>query len=246
MFHLAAYTGNVAAVANTQVAAVSDDILFISGSNFLIPTDMLLMAAYCQGASILRANLQSPKILQMFPQQIKPVNKGAVPLLNPNYDWYGPQYIRLRGQENLSLFATGTSAGEQTTGFIWLGSQFDPLPAGEIYTAHGSSATAAVANTWTTIPYTLDQNLPAGQYVMVGSNVSSTTAIAHRWIYDSGVYRPGFLSNALETDKPMFSYLYHDLGAMGTFYAYNLPRLQVFCGAADAAHQVYIDMVKVA
>ncbi len=247
-WHLAAFTGSIGATARTQVNAANDDILRIDQTNgFMMPFDTMLLFAYAQSALLLRSQLESPKILQTNPLFIRPVNTGATPVLNPSVAWWGPNYLFLRGQEDILAYVSNSAAGpSQSTILIAVSPILDPMPAGQIYTVYATSTTAAVANTWTSLTYTMQTGLPAGTYAMVGSNVSSTTAIGHRWIFSNQIWRPGFVSNTLETDKPSWLQVQRVLGPMGQFYQYDLPRLQVFAGAADAAHQIYMDLIKVA
>ena len=246
MFHLAAFAKSIAQNADTQVDALSDDILFISGGQFLMPADtMLCMAAYLS-ANALRAQLKSPKLLQTNPLFIRPVNKAATPADVPQYAIYAPQYPVLRKEEQLQFVGQQNGAGaEESTGLVWLATQLEPVPSGDIYTIRATSTGAATANAWTTITYALDNTLPAGTYALVGSQVISTNGQAHRWIIDNQQQRPGFMSLAAETNHLMRDLQYHTLGVMGRFYAYNLPRLQVLCNGGDNSHTIYMDVIKV-
>lgn len=247
MWHLAAYSGTPAGTTPTQVNALADQILRVGPTNgFTMPENMLLMFAMALCSTIQRAYLTSPKLVQVNPTYIRPTNLGLQPLLNPNVAWWGPNYPTLRAQEDVLLFATEATGGNPVIGLLGVGPMVEPLPAGEIYTVYATSTTAAVATTWTQVAYTLTQSLPQGTYAMVGSQISSTTGVAHRWTFPNQSYRPGFPSNLLETSQPWDGVLDRRLGKMGQFPQYNTPLLEVLCTATDAAHQIFMDLIKIA
>lgn len=247
MWHTAAYLSNIANVANTQVNALAETILRIDGNSFMPPVDMFLVAAYIQAATIRRGNLQSPKIVQTNPLFIRPVNLGAAPLTFPSFAWYGPNYLRVRGQEDLAAYATGANASPETCIVgIWLAPSVDPMPAGEIYTIYATSTTACVSNVWTPLTVVLQNALPAGTYVMVGSQHASPNGVLHRWTFSNQTWRPGMISGALETDKPALMQLLRQLGPMGSFMSFDFPRLEVLASGTDAVHNIFLDLVKIA
>ena len=246
MFHLAAFSKSLGIVTDTQVDALADDILSIQNGLFFTPQDMMLCGAYCQATDITRAKLASAKLLQTNPLFIRPVNLGAEPLDLAEVAHLGPSYPVLRAGEQLQLLATKTAAGPNVvTGLVWLSSQLEPIPQGEIYTIRATSTGAAVANAWTTIVWALDTQLPAGQYAMVGSSITSAGGIAHRFIFDNQAPRAGHLSMTTETFRPSNFMRYRTLGVMGRFIPTNLPRLQVLCATADVAHTMYLDVIRV-
>lgn len=247
MFHLAAFSASVAnGTTNTDVAALSDDILTIQNSHFLLPQDMWLAQVVGMGVGINRHRITSPTLRQITQPQVRPVISGATPPTNPNVMFLHKRPIRVRGGEELAYQATHDDAGAQIqVGLIWLMDRADPLPQGDPVTLRGTSTTAATANAWSSITYTLDDQLPAGVYALVSSEVISTNAKAHRWIIDNQFWRPGYLSNTALGNRSPDRQLEGDLGLMGNFRNTSLPRLQVLAGAADASHTVFMRVIRV-
>jgi hypothetical protein len=246
MWHLSAYSGTPAGTTSTQVNGLADGILRVGQTNgFTIPSDMLLLFGMALCSTMQRAFFSSPRILQTNPQFIRPTNLGLQPLLNPNVAWWGPGFVTLRGLEDVLFFGTEATGGNPMIGLIAVSPMLEAIPAGEIYTINATSTTTAGATAWTQAAYTLTQALPFGTYAMVGSQVSSATAVAHRWTFPGQYWRSGFPSNLLETSQPWEGVLDRRCGKMGQFPQSNLPLLEVLCTAGDTSHQIYMDLVKI-
>lgn len=147
--------------------------------------------------------------------------------------------------EELAIQATsGLAMGtERLTALIALQDMPEPIPAGTPYAVRFTSTGAANANAWTTIAFTMDQSFPTGTFDMIASEVQSTNAIAHRWIFDVQQPRPGFISlTSLANRGNWWQYLFR-YGKMGSFINTAMPRLQVLCNAGDASHEGYMWVV---
>lgn len=248
-WHTSVFSSSVAATTQTQLNAVYDSILRIDSNNgFLMPSDMLLMAAFGLGNLMNECNLQSPRIIQTATagSYIRPVNASIELPANPSVAYYGPQWLKLRGQEDLLAYATNSGVGAtQTSLVVFLSDMVEAIPPGEIYTVKATSTTAAVAYSWTGLTYSLTAALPAGLYALVGSDVVSTTAIAHRWTFYGQVLRPGFPSSTALGNNTWDGRRLRLLGQAGTFYQTNLPGLETFCVTTDNSHTIYLDLVKI-
>lgn len=246
VWHTAAYYGSLGAGPG-QINALNDGILRIDQTNgFFIPQPMLLVWSYLTSALIQRGYLSSPKIVQTNPTYIRPVSLGPATPANPPLAWGGPNFISLRANEDLLMYYTNSGAGPSATyGLISVADKIDPLPAGEIYTIYATGTTAVTAHTWTQEAYTLANFLPAGQYALVGSDCQNTNAVAHRWTIPNQYWRPGFLSQVLLTDMTPRYRQEHLMGSGGLFYQSNLPNLEILANGADAAFDIYMDVVKV-
>lgn len=245
MFHLAAYTSSQIGAANQQMAALSDDVLFIQNNNFLLQQDMSLLFAAAMSVTINRVRLNSPTMRLVAPKYIRPHIAAVIPGSNPNVDFeYNAPFI-LKGLEEITAeFTHGNAMAERGTVLIGVADRVTPVPAGPVWPLRVTSTTAAVANAWTTIALTFETQLPAGTYSVIGSEMQSTNAIAHRYIFDNQYYRPGFLSLSALSGRNAFETYEYPFGEWGRFRTTNLPRCQVLCNGADAAHEGYLFVVK--
>lgn len=246
MFHLAAYTEVIGNTADTDVDALVDDILTIQNTHFVLQQPMQLLAAAVMSATLSRVKLASPSMRQIAPPFVRPIIGAVKPASNPNFWCLDYQPFTIKPFEEIQMLATSAVATtERFTGLIWLAPFVEAIPAGNIIPLRFTSATAAVANAWTSVAITFTDTLPSGIYAMVLSECQSAQAIAHRWIISNQIPRPGFFSMTSLTDRLPDLILKGQLGRMGVFRSNDLPRLQVLCNAADAAHEGYLHVVRI-
>lgn len=247
MFHLAAYTKtNLGNTADTDIGALTDDILTIQNTHFVLQQQMNLIAAAAMSATLLRAKLASPSMRQIASPFIRPIIGAVKPAANPNVWVMDYQPFSIPPFEEIQLLATsGVATTEAFTSLIWLQTLNENVPVGNIIPLRFTSTTAAVANAWSSVTITFLDTLPSGVYAMVLSECQSAQAIAHRWIISNQLHRPGFLSFTNLTDRMPDLYAKCQFGVMGRFRSNDLPRLQVLCNGADAAHEGYLYAIRV-
>ena len=248
MYHTAAYSSSIALTSTKQpVLAVADNVFRIGASNgFVLQDDMMLIEAYAGGVGLANPTLTSPKLNQFSPLRITPfLLTGAVSDgLNKALWPYRP--FTFRNQEEVTAQAdNGNAAAQQETIVVSFATGIDPIPPGEEIFALATSTTAAIAFTWTLLTYTLSQTLPEGVYALISSEHQSTTAIAHRYTFWNQFYRPGYTSTTAFTNHQSLDVQSLQKGMAGQFSNVTLPNIEVFCGAADAAHNVILRMIKV-
>ncbi len=243
-YHLAAYTLNIANVANTDVPALVDDILTIFNGHFLLRKPYQLVQAFVCAQSLTRARFDSPTMRFYGNPYIRPHNVGVLPLSNPNVAKWISRPFQLPMGEEIAIQATDSvGTTERLNALIWLMAAMEALPPGNVYPVRFTSTGTAVVNSWTTIPYTMDTGIPTGQYAMVGSELQSSNGVAHRWIFDEQQERPGHISQGTLGGRVTDEDYLWTLGTMGRFYNTSLPRLQVLCNAGDAAHEGYMFLI---
>ncbi len=246
MFHVAAYTASLGNVTNSDTAALTDDILAISNGHFLPQQDMNLAFAFGAGPNTDRIRIVSPTNRQITLPFIRPINVAALPATDPNVGDYRENPFRVRGLEELAIETTTNAIGpSRITVLLGLWDRPEPQPPGDVFTFRGTSTTAAVANTWTTIVTTFADILPAGNYVVTGMEVQSTNAIAARLILENQVWRPGSVSISALGNRTHAMFYKGGLGSWGRFRSTRLPIVQVLANAADAAHEIYLDIIRV-
>lgn len=247
MHHLAAYYGSIANVANTDTPAVTDSILAIQNGHFLPQSDMQLVFAGAVGALLNRARIASPRLRQITLPFIRPSVVGAT-FGNPvQVADYSQNTLKIGGLEELEFDVTNSAAGPTDTwGIIGLRNGKEPAPQGDIYTIRGSSTTVATALAWSQITMTWADILPAGLYAIVGLQHISTGPIAARLILENQTWRPGAPSapDITTAQHPLF--LKGGLGSWGNFRSTRMPIVEVLCIAADATHEIYLDIVRIA
>lgn len=247
--HLCAYFNSaLGTTVDTDIAALTDGILYIQNSHFVPQFPMWVYGAYAISPTLVRAKVSTPKIRQINPFYIRPIDFGAaLPSANPNMDTLLTTPFQLQQLEEVQVLATAAPATtEAFMALLWLmDQQPTPPPLGDVYTVRWTSAVAAVANTWTNIaPGTFEQVLPFGQYSMIESEYFATNAIAMRLIFDAPqTFRPGQLGFANNHSRMPYHW-YRRTGVFGTFRTTNLPRQEVLNGSTNASHEGYYHVIK--
>lgn len=247
MFHTAAYTIALGSTADTDVTALTDDILAINNSHFTLTQPMGLMAAMAMSATLSRARLASPSMRQIASPWIRPINVLALPGTNANMWLLDHSPFTVPAWEEIQCQATSAIAmgTERFNALVWLSASYDPIPNGNIIPLRWTSSTAAVANTWTTLTITFADTIPSGVYAAVFSEQFATNAIAHRWIFSNQIWRPGFPSFATVGLRLPYAISKGQWGTMGRFRSNDLPRVQVLNNSTDATHEGYLCVVRV-
>lgn len=248
MLHLAAFTALIDNTANTVVTPLQDDILTIANNRFQMPFDCQLLLGCVMAATLNRARLNYAQLRAVTPEYLRPIEAAVIPSDLPSVAefWDRPFNFPLAAQLALEATSDVAMGTERFTGLIWLSTGIDPVPVGDVYWARFTSTTAAVANAWTSLAITLEQDLPPGRWWLVGSELQSTNAIAHRWILPGQVWRPGSLSITALGNQTHPAFYNRRLGIYGSFQSDLLPTCQVLANAANAAHTGWMQLVRAA
>lgn len=246
MYTVAAFTESLGNVTNDDLTALNDEIIAISNGHLLPQVDYELIFAAGLGPNTDRIRIVSPSNRQITLPFIRPINVAALPANDPNVADFRDNPFRIKGMEELAVEATTNAVGpSRVTVLLGLSQGVDPIPRGDVFSFRGTSTTAAVANTWTTITTTFADILPQGNFVCVGGEVFSTNAIAWRAIFENQVMRPGGLGINALANRTHSMFYKGGLGVLGRFRSTRLPIIQVLANAADAVHEVYLDIVRV-
>lgn len=249
MHHLLGFTVSIGQTANTELTALDDQIITrTANGRYMLPQDMLLLAAYAGSATMLRARLNSSSLRQINPRYVLPVEVGAAPTDVPLFESLVDNPFQLKAFEEMVYEATsGLACGnEQAHGLLWIAANLQQAPLGDVYNCRITSSTAAVANVWTSLTFTMETSLPPGTYALVGSDLVGAGGIAHRWLIPNQLWRPGALCRAAIGDAPGDIFVRRRLGEWGRFPNTALPGLQVLCNTTTAAWAGFMALVKVA
>lgn len=249
MFHTCAYSASVTnGLTNTTLNALADGVFKIGSQNgFVMQENIALVSAIVAPNNTTGARLNSPKFAQFGPIQIVPLQaaaKTASGILVAVWPYRPPTF---RNQEEVyCTIDTGGATAAQEFVVCSFSTGADPIPPGEELTIKFTSTTTATAAAWTLLTITLTQTLPEGRYAMLGSELQSTTGIAHRWTFWGQFYRAGFPSTVAFTDPQYPGIRDYRQGLAGQFSNVTLPNLEALCSAADASFTGFMRVIKVA
>lgn len=256
--HLCAFTESQDSATLVPVAAVQDSILTPSGGdNFVVPGDLNeVYAAAALGTDLTRARLRAPSLdVKRVNAEVYPHERGddIFTLTNPKIMLpFGP--LLLDPGETFGIEAAEDGVGAtRAYGLVWLKKPgpLAPVPQGDVRCVRFTGATTLTANAWTACTLTLDQDLPAGEYALVGAFINGVSAIAARIIIPGQNNRPGVPCIAAASDaaarfsnaqflKPFSGY------EMGRFTNRQIPQIEVLASAADTAQNGLLWVVKTA
>lgn len=246
-FHVVAYTANTFGAASFDMQPASDAIMSIQNNHYLPHVQLMQFGGWFGGVNLTSIKLVTPRSRQVVPPPMYPIQAVAIPPDRPHiFDRRGNPFM-LNAVEEVSIQATlGGTANALTSAVLFWGTSMDAVPAGDVYTLHGTASTPVTALTWSQIAITWDQTLPAGTYAMIGSVHQSPNAIAHRWIFKDQMLRPGFLSVTSLQNISEPSLYFGGWGKFGQFNTFTFPVLEVLANGADGAHDVTMNIVRVA
>lgn len=246
-FHVVAYTANTNTQTNFDMSPVTDAVISIQNGHYLPHIDLQLYGGLFYGANLTAVRLVTPRSRQVVPPPLYPIVGALLPPDRPHIFDRRMNPFRLNAVEEVSMQANiGGTANAQNIAMMFWGTSIDPVPQGDIYALHGTSTTAAVALTWTQLTITWDQTIPAGTYAMVGSQHQSTNALGHRWFFKDQILRPGFASLVSLGNISEPSAYYGGWGKFGQFNTYTYPTLEVLVNGTDNAHDIVMNIIKIA
>ena len=246
-WHLAAFSGTLQApLALAQVPAVADQLLRVQNNNYVMRFNADIPFIHAMGVAMIRARAVSPSWRGITLPEIRPYDTTLTPSDDPNIADLRNRPLQVAATEELEIqVSEGGVALDRTTVLVALQSaRRSGVRSGRVYTLRGASTTAAVAGAWTIINVAFDDDLPNGLWEVVGLSVQSANAIAARLIFDNQPERPGFPSITALGNRPWSANHDGSMGVLGSFQAWALPQVEVFANAADAAHEVYLDVMR--
>jgi hypothetical protein len=254
MFHTAAFIENVdPAGAFIALNAAAEQVIRTGGDDIFVPEKLPLVIAAAGGVesnaeSFMR--LVAPSLRGRSAFQIEPLNLTAAAGVEPG----SPHRImdlrrfplKLVAQEQLNAEINSNPAAAQDQWcVVWFADAVPAQAEGDIFTVRATGAQALTDIAWTNVALTMVEDLPRGRYAVVGARFRSDACVAGRVVFVGGTYRPGALGVDAQDDleHPMFRH--GGLGVWGEFEDLDQPTCDFLAVAADAAEDVYLDLIQV-
>lgn len=244
-FHTFLARGVIPQNAYSDLPAVADQVLNIQNGRFQPDKDLFLAVAGALGPNLNRAVFVTPSILQTTTPRIDPVQTGTLWPNDPNLADYRARPVRLPGLEQLTVQARQGGGGtEGATVLLFAHDRFEPAPQGDTLTLEGTGTATVVPGAWSDVPISWQNSLPNGRYAVVGCRFFSASCLVGRLIFPNQFLRPGAPGLSSESNRTHPAFYRGGLGVWGRFLQTDLPRVQLFCGAADTTQSVFLDLVR--
>jgi hypothetical protein len=262
--HLIAYENALTSTATfTKMSPAADTTVYVDGTNKVVqvPRTNLLVGAYAYGANFLLAQITTPSLKanrvpvewgEMDTTATQPINTvGAI----PPFQYFGDTPVALSAGEGLEVDYTGGGTAVGTVG-VWLsdGAPDQKVSGPLLHGVRTTSSTTLVANTWTACQLSFDNQLPVGDYAIVGMEAFSATAVLARVAIAGSGWRMGVIGGPITVSTR--DRIFRDgrfantqpgtYESWGAFRSTSPPQVEYFAGAADSSEVVYFDLVKIA
>lgn len=248
MKHLIAFYGSLAnSLTNTALTPVSDTLLGTRGSTLVAPENLIFRRAFGFGATLTEARINVPSMRAITLPRLYPVEKASAVSNNPPIlDWndFGPTVLAGEGIGIDATTTTGGSNPDATYGLLWVGRPLEQAPVGPVYTMKATAAAALSAGVWVNATPTMEQDLPAGRYAIIGCDAYGTGLVAARFAFPGQLMRPGILCQQAAGEFDQGEQRFGKLGKFGEFTNIALPTMD-FLGATGTAQTIYMDLVKI-
>lgn len=249
--HVIAWSGaKTDSTANEAAPVVADESITPSatGNRYLVDYNATIVAAIARNDTIARARFNIPSYRDVGMPEVYPLDAQAEPAADYDVCVWGPNGPKLRANEGIGADSSnGASTVDNVTIVAFLMTQMDPVPAGRRFTVRGTATQTLVANAWTTAAITLDQDLPAGRYGVIGIACVCNDGHAARLVFPSNPkFRPGCgVGETIAINDPRQTFRAGQFGLLGQFTDRAPPQLQILGGTAGAeTPAVYLDLVE--
>ena len=253
--HLAGWLEDIdPAGAFVNLAALVDQRLFTQGDDIRVPSlNMIILAAGGADAIVQpRLRLDSPTLDAIVRYEISPLNSQDAAAVEPDspqkLDDLRMAPLLLGVDEILQVqLLSNPAAVQDQWALVWFADVApQPVTGGRPFTVRMTGTTTLVANAWTTVVMTLDENLPPGNYQVIGLRPESLGCVAGRLVFRTGEFwRPGALGvdTVLDIQDPVFRH--GSLGVLGEFPFTQLPAIEFLSVIADTVETVHLDLIRV-
>lgn len=246
-FSIVGWSASVDQVAIAAIAAIPDPHVRVNGNDIIVPPDIPnLVGAYCNGVNLTRGQLASPSLRRFLNMEVTPIDILATPQTPFRFTDLRADPILLDGNEALDALTSENGAGATRMNmFAWLAD--GPIDAvdGDVRTVRVTATQTLVAFNWTNAAIQFDQQLPAGEYMIVGGRFNSAGLLAWRCVLPGNPWRPGGIGVTSDGGAEPSIFRDGNFGAWGSF-AHNTPPTIDFCSStADTSETGQLDLIKI-
>lgn len=231
---LAGVEGNVAAVADQEVRTTGDEVIVPDTYNNVIG------ALACIGSTGSRAKLVSPSLRRVNPYEIFMAELALYSSGRENFGMHPENPIPLAVNESLeALITADPAAAEQQTVVVFLAPGAVNAVSGQIRPVRFSVTVALTAGTWAFAGISFIDDLPVGNYQVVGGALVAATAVAFRFVPVGGAHRPG--APVYQAKNNPMDNIFRN-GKLGSWFSFNTtqpPSIEIISSAAAASTTYY-------
>jgi len=251
MQHLVAYYQNVD-LGNvlTAINAVADPSLYVVGTQVRVPTELpFLGGAVLQtpAATLTDMQIQTPSLRDMFYPSLMPLSSSQVTANTPKaIPYFQRNPLPLKGMEQMQMYVqTDDAAVQDHWGLVWL--QDGPLQKveGNIFSIRATASVTLATGSWVNGQITFGQQLPVGDYQIVGMRATGASLIAARCVLTGYPWRPGVYASTAANGGDNPGHRFGESGVLGTFNSNFPPSVDFFGNTGGTSQSLVFDLIKV-
>ena len=247
MLSLVGWSAAVDQVAIAAIAAIPDPHVRVNVNDIIVPSDIPnLVGIYANGVNITRCQMASPSLRRFLNLESSPIDISATPQTPFRFTSLASDPILLDGEEALDALTSENGAGATRMNvFAWLADGPIDTVDGDVRTVRVTATQLLVPFNWTNGALTFDQQLPAGEYMIVGGRFNSAGLLAWRCVLPGNPWRPGGIGVTSDGGAEGMTFRVGNFGAWGSF-RHNTPPTIDFCSAtADSSETGHLDIIKI-
>lgn len=248
MHHLAAFHESIdPAGVLVPINAVIDDSVFVSGDDIRTPIDLpwiLGAGALLEATAPLQAQISSPTLRRMANQDIEPFGTGLVFTDLTAFHLHPENPVAVTPDEpiNFSINSNPAAATSQY-GLVYFGDGPQAPVTGDIFTVRATASVTNVLGTWVGANLAFGQDLPIGNYDVVGMRCVEATSVACRLVFKGGIWRPGVPCANAVTEPDVMKTRTGRMGVWGTYHTNTPPSIEILGAAGAVTPVIYLDLI---
>jgi hypothetical protein len=232
----------------TRMTPIPDPCIAVQNNAIVVPNGMnkvLGMSAFL-GTTGAQARFVAPSLRMIAPENITPIYLLIAPTGEHLYTIDPAKYFELVDGEQVEVEENSNpAAAEQHTVLIWLSDKENMPVKGKIRTISFTINSATTAGLWVNGIPLLDEDLPFGEYTIVGMRLEGANIIASRLVVPGMAYRPGVLCTANAQAEGLNQWRFGKLGELAKFHTTRGFTLDILSSttAAAATRIGYLDII---
>jgi len=245
-FTIAAWTESQDSAVLTNIAAVADTHLRVVADDVYVPALNQVAGYHFMGGNFTQGQIDSPSLRVQTLVDVEPADLADEPGSPPAFhDLFSSPIPLATGETIRTLMAEDAAGASRVNALLWFSDGPITPVTGKIQTVRATGATTLAANAWTSCALTFSQTLPVGSYNIVGARFQSAGARAGRLIVPGYSWRPGAPGCDADGDISPDRFRYGQAGVWCTFASDNPPQAEFFSASADTSEVVHLDLIKV-
>lgn len=254
-WHMAAYGEALGiAASNSDINAITDDVIQTRNSHLIVTEDMDLLAAHPMAASLTRARFGNVALTVRGANHLWPVTRSATVPAFPRPLDLRDYPLRLPRSEEITIEGSNDAAGADNTWVpLWLAhpNWRRTLPRGlDFFTTRATSVVAAGTEfAWGALTeLVFERDLFGGVYSVVGAHMVAPNAVAFRLFFprqpliNGRQFRPGGLVQNATGNMPWEAQNL-GFGEWGRFHTFEPPSVQVLADAAGGTLEMRLTLI---